>query len=113
MSSLLGAQIGLEDFIFAHIKGKSKKVTVKKAEPSLGLTITDNGTGHAFVKRIRDTSIIAGFPEVCIGDLLTSINGRSMIGARHYEVAKLLKELPQFTEIAIELVEPRKSFGEG
>ena len=86
---------------------------MKKAEPSLGLTITDNGTGHAFVKRIRDTSIIAGFPEVCIGDLLTSINGRSMIGARHYEVAKLLKELPQFTEIAIELVEPRKSFGEG
>jgi hypothetical protein len=111
MSSLLGAQIGLEDFIYAHIKGNTKKIHVKKTEPSLGLTITDNGTGYAFVKRIRDTSVVA-ISGICIGDMIKSINGRNMIGLRHYEVAKLLKELPQFTEIVIEVVEPRKSFGE-
>lgn len=112
MTSLLGAQIGLEDFIYAHIKGTLKTITVKKTEPSLGLTITDNGAGFAFVKRIRDSSVIAGVAEVCVGDLIESINGRSMIGSRHYEVAKLLKELPQFTDISICLVEPRKAFGE-
>ena len=112
MTSLLGAQIGLEDFIYAHVKGSPKKITVKKTESSLGLTITDNGAGYAFVKRIRDTSVIAGVAGVCVGDLIESINGRSMIGSRHYEVAKLLKELPQFTEICICLVEPRKAFGE-
>lgn len=112
MSSLLGAQIGLEDFIYAHVKGQPKKITVKKTEPSLGLTITDNGTGYAFVKRIRELSIVSRFQEVCVGDLIVSINGRSMIGSRHYEVAKLLKDLPQFTDIAISLIEPRKAFGE-
>lgn len=112
MNSLLGAQIGLEDFIYAHIKGHSKQIHVKKIEPSLGLTITDNGTGYAFVKRIRDTSVIARFPEVSVGDMIESINGRNLIGSRHYAVAKLLKELPLFTEFAIKLIEPRKAFGE-
>lgn len=112
MSNLLGAQIGLEDFIYAHVKGQPKQITVRKSEPSLGLTITDNGTGFAFVKRIRETSVMARLTEVCVGDLIVSINGRSMIGSRHYEVAKLLKELPQFTDIDISLIEPRKAFGE-
>lgn len=50
MERLLGAQIGLEDFIFAHVKGIKKEVKVYKSEDSLGLTITDNGTGYAFIK---------------------------------------------------------------
>ena len=112
MSSLLGAQIGLEDFIYAHIKGTEKQLQVKKTDESLGLTITDNGAGLAFVKRIKESSVIARCPDVCVGDLIVSINGRSMIGSRHYEVAKLLKELPRFTEIGLQLIEPKKAFGE-
>uniref|UniRef100_A0A8C0GSY9 GIPC1-3 GH1 domain-containing protein n=1 Tax=Chelonoidis abingdonii TaxID=106734 RepID=A0A8C0GSY9_CHEAB len=50
MDNLLGGQIGLEDFIFAHVKGPKKEVDVLKSEDSLGLTITDNGTGYAFIK---------------------------------------------------------------
>ncbi|KTG36156.1 hypothetical protein cypCar_00040392 [Cyprinus carpio] len=50
MEKLLGGQIGLEDFIFAHIKGLKKEVEVYKAEEALGLTITDNGAGYAFIK---------------------------------------------------------------
>ena len=50
MDKLLGGQIGLEDFIFAHIKGHEKEVEVYKSEDALGLTITDNGAGYAFIK---------------------------------------------------------------
>lgn len=50
MDKLLGGQIGLEDFIFAHIRGIKKEVEVFKSEEALGLTITDNGAGYAFIK---------------------------------------------------------------
>ena len=50
MEKLLGGQIGLEDFIFAHIKGQRKEIEVYKGEDALGLTITDNGAGYAFIK---------------------------------------------------------------
>lgn len=50
MQKLLGGQIGLEDFIFAHVRGETKEVEVTKTEDALGLTITDNGAGYAFIK---------------------------------------------------------------
>lgn len=56
MDKLLGGQIGLEDFIFAHIKGQRKEIEVYKGEDALGLTITDNGAGYAFIK-VRDVQI--------------------------------------------------------
>uniref|UniRef100_A0A669AX71 GIPC PDZ domain containing family, member 1 n=1 Tax=Oreochromis niloticus TaxID=8128 RepID=A0A669AX71_ORENI len=98
MDKLLGGQIGLEDFIFAHIKGQRKEIEVFKGEDALGLTITDNGAGYAFIKvrnRIREGK---------------SINGHRLIGCRHYEVAKMLKELPKGKEFTIKLVEPLKAF---
>ena len=45
MSKLLGGQIGLEDLIFAHVKGQPKEIEMNKSESTLGLTITDNGAG--------------------------------------------------------------------
>uniref|UniRef100_A0A8D2J6A7 GIPC1-3 GH1 domain-containing protein n=1 Tax=Varanus komodoensis TaxID=61221 RepID=A0A8D2J6A7_VARKO len=54
MQKLLGGQIGLEDFIFAHIRGETKEVEVTKTEDALGLTITDNGAGYAFIKVGKD-----------------------------------------------------------
>lgn len=56
MDKLLGGQIGLEDFIFAHVKGQRKEVEVFKGEDALGLTITDNGAGYAFIKVTRTGS---------------------------------------------------------
>ena len=50
MSRLLGGQLGLDDFIFAHIRGQPKVVDIIKSEDALGLTITDNGAGIAFIK---------------------------------------------------------------
>lgn len=61
MDKLLGGQIGLEDFIFAHIKGRKKEVEVYKSEDALGLTITDNGAGYAFIKVRIGTTLISNF----------------------------------------------------
>lgn len=61
MDKLLGGQIGLEDFIFAHIKGRKKEVEVYKSEDALGLTITDNGAGYAFIKVRIGAALISLF----------------------------------------------------
>ncbi len=45
MNQLLGGQIGLNDFVFAHVKGQPKEIDIIKSESALGLTITDNGAG--------------------------------------------------------------------
>ena len=55
--------------------GRQKEVMVDKSEDALGLTITDNGAGYAFVKRIKPGSvasteddlkvIIDNFPKIC------------------------------------------------
>ena len=109
MTRLLGGQIGLEDFIFAHMRGQPKVVDVQKAEDALGLTITDNGAGLAFIKRIKAGSIMDGIEGICVGDHIEEINGRSVVGCRHFEVAKRLKEVPKGEQFAIRLVEPIKA----
>ncbi|XP_073174407.1 PDZ domain-containing protein GIPC1 isoform X1 [Lepidochelys kempii] len=110
MDKLLGGQIGLEDFIFAHTKGQRKEVEVFKSEEALGLTITDNGAGYAFIKRIKEGSVIDRIQVINVGDMIESINGQSLIGCRHYEVAKMLKDLPKGRTFTLKLTEPRKAF---
>uniref|UniRef100_A0A8C5S1Y1 GIPC PDZ domain containing family member 2 n=1 Tax=Laticauda laticaudata TaxID=8630 RepID=A0A8C5S1Y1_LATLA len=110
MNKLLGVQIGLEDFIFAHVKGIKKEVEVFKSEDSLGLTITDNGNGCAFIKKIKAGSLIDQIKVICVGDHIESINGKSVAGYRHYEVAKNLKELKKGQTFTLKLIEPMKSF---
>ncbi|XP_066900134.1 PDZ domain-containing protein GIPC2 isoform X3 [Kogia breviceps] len=110
MGKLLGAQIGLEDFIFAHVKGIKKEVNVYKSEDSLGLTITDNGAGYAFIKRIKDGSIVDSVKTICVGDHIEAINGETILGWRHFEVAKKLKELKKEEFFTLKLIEPKKAF---
>ncbi|OBS66401.1 hypothetical protein A6R68_05060 [Neotoma lepida] len=141
MGKLLGGQLGLEDFIFAHVKGIKKEVNVYKSEDSLGLTITDNGVGYAFIKhygdvgylwfcstpahvdqaevvshiylarRIKDGSTIDSVKTICVGDHIESINGENIVGWRHFEVAKKLKELKKEELFTLQLIEPKKAFG--
>ncbi|KAM6939355.1 PDZ domain-containing protein GIPC3 isoform 2-T2 [Lycodopsis pacificus] len=110
MQKLLGGQIGLEDFIFAHVRGETKEVEVTKTEDALGLTITDNGAGYAFIKRIKEDSTIDQLKTVCVGDHIEAINDQSIVGCRHYEVAKMLKEQPRGIPFTLRLVEPKKAF---
>ncbi|XP_076775390.1 PDZ domain-containing protein GIPC3 isoform X5 [Arvicanthis niloticus] len=112
MQKLLGGQIGLEDFIFAHVRGETKEVEVTKTEDALGLTITDNGAGYAFIKRIKEGSIINRIEAVCVGDSIEAINDHSIVGCRHYEVAKMLRELPKSQPFTLRLVQPRRAFAQ-
>ena len=64
MNHLLGGAIGLEDFIFAHCRGRAKEIEITKSENALGLTITDNGAGYAFIKRIKEGSVMSTIPYV-------------------------------------------------
>ncbi|XP_006888673.1 PREDICTED: PDZ domain-containing protein GIPC2 [Elephantulus edwardii] len=110
MEKLLGVQLGLEDFIFAHVKGIEKEVNVYKSEDSLGLIITDNGTGYAFIKGIKDGSLIDSVKTICVGDHIESINGENIVGWRHYDVARKLKELKKEEQFTLKLIEPKKAF---
>ena len=109
MSKLLGGQIGLDDFIFVHVRGTPKEVEVTKSHDALGLTITDNGHGQAFIKRIRQGSIMEDVPFVDVGDLIEKIDGESMLGFRHFQVAKKLREIPKGVTFLLRTVEPMKS----
>jgi hypothetical protein len=41
------------------LEGRPKEVEVYKSDDALGLTITDNGAGYAFIKRIKENSVIS------------------------------------------------------
>jgi len=111
MSKLLGGQINLDDFIFAHVKGQTKEIEIFKSEPALGLTITDNGAGYCFIKRIGQGTIVDRLKNlVKIGDHIEKINDKTVVGIRHFEVAKMLKSIPIGSTFKIRLVEPN-SFG--
>ncbi|XP_055626018.1 PDZ domain-containing protein GIPC3 [Toxorhynchites rutilus septentrionalis] len=113
MSNLLGGQIGLNDFIFAHRKGRPKEVEIVKSEDALGLTITDNGAGYAFIKRIKTGSVIDRIQHIQVGDHIEKLDGCNVVGKRHYEVARMLKDIPTGATFTIRLIEPMKSGFQG
>lgn len=109
MTELLGGQIGVGDFIFAHRKGQPKEIELVKTEDALGLTITDNGAGYAFIKRIKEGSVIDRIDVIQVGDHLERIDSTSLVGKRHYEVAKMLRDIPKGSAFTLRLVEPTKN----
>ena len=44
-----------------------------------------------------------------IGDHIERIDGVSLVGKRHFEVAKMLKEIPKGTTFVMRLVQPLKA----
>ncbi|XP_046387276.1 PDZ domain-containing protein GIPC3 [Ischnura elegans] len=109
MSKLLGGQIGLEDFLFVHRKGRAKEIEITKTEDALGLTITDNGAGYAFIKRIREGSLIHAAKFIEVGDHIEKIDDVNLVGKRHFEVAKMLKDIPKGAVFTMRLIEPLKA----
>lgn len=55
--------------------------------------------------------MVDGVKVICIGDHIECINGKNIVGMRHYEVARMLKELPRDQSFTLKLVEPMKAFG--
>ncbi|XP_031830906.2 PDZ domain-containing protein GIPC-like protein kermit isoform X2 [Nomia melanderi] len=109
MTELLGSQIVVGDFIFAHKKGRPKEIELMKSDDALGLTITDNGTGYAFIKRIKEGSVIDRIKVIEVGDHIEKIDSNSLIGKRHFEVARMLKAIPKGSSFTLRLVEPLKN----
>lgn len=66
----------------------------------------------ALPQRIKEGSVIDHIQLISVGDMIEAINGQSLLGCRHYEVARLLKELPRGRTFTLKLTEPRKAFGE-
>ncbi|XP_021957435.1 PDZ domain-containing protein GIPC3 isoform X2 [Folsomia candida] len=106
MDCLLSAQLCLDDFIFVHRKGTKKEVEVTKTEEALGLTITDNGTGYAFIKRIKEGSVIDTIKAIQVGDHIEKIGDTSLVGWRHVDVAKYLKEIQVGETFTLRLISP-------
>lgn len=99
----------LQLLLISLFLGRRKEIELVKTNDSLGLTITDNGTGYAFIKRIKEDSIIDRIKVIEIGDHLEKINSTSLVGKRHFEVAKVLKEIPKGDTFTLRLVEPLKN----
>ncbi|CAD5231576.1 unnamed protein product [Bursaphelenchus xylophilus] len=110
MDRLLSSNLAMDDFIFAHVKGQKKEVTFVKKAGVLGLTVTDNSNGLTFIKRILPDSVCATVqPAIDIGDHIEKINGESVIGKRHFQVARILRALPIGTQLTLRLVSPFKN----
>lgn len=105
MSALLGNYLSSGDLIVVHMCGNGKDLNLQKRQEYLGLTITDNGHGRAFVKKVKSND---GLIEELIkpGDHIAAINAESTIGFRHYEVAKAIRELPERATFTLHLIEP-------
>jgi len=62
-----------------------------------------------YCKAIREGSLIGGIEGIRVGDHIEKINDVSMIGSRHFEVAKMLKEIKRGDQFSLRLIEPMKS----
>jgi len=61
------------------------------------------------VKAIRKDSLMSRIEGICVGDHVEKIDGVSVVGSRHFEVAKTMREIPLGSTFSLRLVEPLKS----
>ena len=63
-------------------------------------------TTHAEVKKLYGVFLQ-------VGDHIEKIDGNTVVGCRHFEVAKMLKAMPKGHQFILRVVEPLKAgFGE-
>ena len=60
-------------------------------------------------QHIKPNSTISQIEGICLGDHIEKINDESMLGKRHFEVAKALKDIPQGSTFSLRVIEPMKS----
>ncbi|CAL8120695.1 unnamed protein product [Orchesella dallaii] len=109
MNNLLETEVFFDDFIFVHQKGFKKEIMFTKSERVLGLTITDNGNGHAFIKGIVQGSTAHEHKRIQVGDHIEGIDNKNLVGSEHIEVANYLKNIPAGQSFVLHLVEPLKA----
>lgn len=76
----------------------------------LGLTIVENGAGKSIIKKIDPSSVSArADPALQLGDFVEQINGVPMEGKRHFQVTRMLRQIPVGATITLRLVSPHRS----
>ncbi|CAH8586062.1 unnamed protein product [Schistosoma intercalatum] len=113
MDKLLSYEIGLNDFLFAHIKGQPKEIKIRKTSESFGLTLTDNGCGVVIIKRIKPGGFMDKVSKACHGliqpgDQIEKIDDISFNGRRHYHVASYLQSIPITNVFCLRLISPER-----
>jgi len=84
---------------------RNKQVLIVKTENILGITVSDNASGRVYIRRIRPDTICGQLQDqIQVGDLIEKVNGESMIGKRHFQVARLLRSIALGRIITLELV---------
>jgi len=58
---------------------------------------------------IREGSLMSGIEGIHVGDHIEKVNDASMVGCRHFEVAKMLKDIKRGDQFSLRLIEPIKS----
>ncbi|OON19572.1 hypothetical protein X801_04559, partial [Opisthorchis viverrini] len=114
VDKVIGHEIGINDFLFAHVRGQPKEITIRKESDSFGMTVSDTGCGVVFIKRIQPGGQMAHKSDCCggmilVGDQIERINNISFIGRRHYEVAAYMRSIPVGNNYVLRIVSPLKS----
>ncbi|KHJ75772.1 PDZ/DHR/GLGF domain protein [Oesophagostomum dentatum] len=110
MDKLFSGSLEYTDMLFAHVKGQAVEVELTKSEGVFGLTVSDNGRCRSFIKRIRENSIASrARPALDIGQLIEKIDGINVTGMRHYEVVRILRNMPIGKTFTMRVVSPKES----
>lgn len=108
MGKVISSNVALTDTIFVHLAGESTAIELLKSSrlvllsgwlsfgssacSFIGVTIADNGTGKAFVKKVAEGSV-AEKSGVLPGDHISAVDGKSVVGLRHFQVALILRNV--------------------
>ncbi|KHJ82112.1 hypothetical protein OESDEN_18196, partial [Oesophagostomum dentatum] len=76
--------------LFAHVKGQAVEVELTKSEGEI-----------SFLARAR--------PALDIGQLIEKIDGINVTGMRHYEVVRILRNMPIGKTFTMRVVSPKES----
>ncbi|CAJ0597333.1 unnamed protein product [Cylicocyclus nassatus] len=110
MDKLFAGSLEYSDMLFAHVKGQAVEVELTKSEGVFGLTVSDNGRCRSFIKKIKDDSIASrAKPALDIGQLIEKIDGINVTGMRHYEVVRILRNMPIGKTFTLRVVSPKQS----
>lgn len=108
MKNMFTGTLNFKDMLYAHVRGQATELRVLKDANNFGVTITDNGLGNAFIKMISPGSVFDRMrPATQIGQLIEAIDGEKVLGRRHYQVARILKNVRRGDECVIRLIAPK------
>ncbi|CCD66775.1 PDZ domain-containing protein [Caenorhabditis elegans] len=108
MKNMFTGTLNFKDMLFAHIRGQATELRVVKDAKNFGVTITDNGLGNAFIKVISPDSVFDRMrPATQVGQLIEAVNGECVLGKRHYQVARILKNVRRGEECVVRLIAPK------